>query len=114
TRLTLRPLWEAPREIPIVEGEGGHGGGDRRLLDDLFGPPAATSDPLGRAAGHLDGAYAMLVGAAANRSFATEMPVRIADLVDIPQSRRSRLTRLRPSRLLGESTANSPRWLPEG
>ncbi|HEY6738116.1 MAG TPA: Gfo/Idh/MocA family oxidoreductase, partial [Actinopolymorphaceae bacterium] len=84
TRLTLRPLWEAPREIPIVEGEGGHGGGDRRLLDDLFGPPAATSDPLGRAAGHLDGAYAMLVGAAANRSFATEMPVRIADLVDIP------------------------------
>jgi Oxidoreductase family, C-terminal alpha/beta domain len=82
-QLMIRPLWDAPRVVEVEEGSGGHGGGDRRLLGDLF---AATPepDPLGRAATHLDGAYAMLVGAAANRSFATGLPVRIRDLVDLP------------------------------
>ncbi|HVX46577.1 MAG TPA: Gfo/Idh/MocA family oxidoreductase [Mycobacteriales bacterium] len=82
-RLLLRPTWEAPRQVPIEEGSGGHGGGDRRLLNDLFGG-AGEPDPLGRAATHIDGAYAMLVGAAANRCFNTGQPVRIADLVDFP------------------------------
>lgn len=84
-RLLLRPTWEAPREVPIEEGSGGHGGGDRRLLNDLFGA-STEADPLGRAATHIDGAYAMLVGAAANRCFNTGQPVRIADLVDFPVS----------------------------
>src|SRR5690606_41822871 len=83
TRLTLRPWWEVPRRIEVEEGAGGHGGGDRRLLNDLFGGKREP-DPLGRAATHLDGAYAMLVGAAANQSFATGLPVRIRDLVRFP------------------------------
>lgn len=82
-RLMLRPLWDAPTVVPIEEGSGGHGGGDRRLLNDLFGAERAE-DPLGRAATHIDGAYAMLVGAAANRCFATGQPVRIEDLVRFP------------------------------
>jgi hypothetical protein len=57
----------------------GHGGGDRRLLEDLFGE--AGDDPLGRAAGALDGAWAMLTGAAANRSFATGLPVVPGELL---------------------------------
>ncbi|GAA2758601.1 Gfo/Idh/MocA family oxidoreductase [Actinopolymorpha rutila] len=81
-RLTLRPLWDVPRRVEVEEGSGGHGGGDRRLLNDLLGD--AEADPLGRAATHVDGAYAMLVGAAANRSFATGAPVEIADLVAFP------------------------------
>lgn len=92
TRLMLRPLWEPPRVIDVEEGSGGHGGGDRRLLADLLGDPGgpagattAEPDPLGRAATHIDGAYAMLVGAAANRSFATEEPVRIGELVRFPE-----------------------------
>jgi predicted dehydrogenase len=84
TRLTLRPLWEKPRPIDVEEeGGGGHGGGDRRLLADVFGG-APKPDPLGRAAGPMDGAYAMLTGAAANRSFATGLPVQISDLVTLP------------------------------
>jgi hypothetical protein len=83
-RLTLRPLWGAPRRVPLDEGASGHGGGDARLLADLFGRPRAP-DPLGRAATHLDGARAMLVGVAANRSFATGAPVRIADLIPADQ-----------------------------
>ena len=79
-RLTVQRLWEPARTVPIEGGDGGHGGGDARLLDDLFGGQREP-DPLGRAAGHLDGARAMLVGAAANRSFATGNPVRIADLL---------------------------------
>ncbi len=82
-QLMIRPLWDVPRVVEVEEGSGGHGGGDRRLLGDLFSP-SREPDPLGRAATHLDGAYAMLVGAAANQSFATGQPVRIADLVQLP------------------------------
>jgi hypothetical protein len=53
------------------------------LLADVFGG-APKPDPLGRAAGPMDGAYAMLTGAAANRSFATGLPVQISDLVTLP------------------------------
>jgi len=85
-RLTLRPLWEVPRPIQVEQGSGGHGGGDQRLLADLFGAAEGerVPDPLGRAATHVDGAYAMLTGAAANQAFATGLPVRIADLVRFP------------------------------
>ncbi|MGW5365490.1 Gfo/Idh/MocA family protein [Actinopolymorpha pittospori] len=84
-RLTLRPLWDVPQPVTVEEGSGGHGGGDRRLLADLLGPEQEP-DPLGRAASHVDGAFAMLVGAAANRSFASGSPVRIKDLVTFPTS----------------------------
>ena len=59
---------------------GGHGGGDMPLLDDVFSdnPPP---DPLKRAASHVDGAYSILTGIAANQSIATGKPVEIASLV---------------------------------
>jgi predicted dehydrogenase len=80
TSLTLRRQWDKPQIIDVEGADApGHGGGDLRLLEDLFGEPAA--DPLGRAAGALDGAWALLTGAAANQSFATGLPVVPADLV---------------------------------
>jgi predicted dehydrogenase len=79
-RLTVQRLWEPAETVAIEEGDGGHGGGDARLLEDLFAP-APRPDPLRRSAGPLDGARAMLVGAAANRSFATGLPINLpADL----------------------------------
>jgi predicted dehydrogenase len=57
----------------------GHGGADDRLLDDLF--RGAADDPLGHAAGVMDGAYSVLTGVAANRSMATGGWVRIDDLL---------------------------------
>ncbi|WP_067968306.1 Gfo/Idh/MocA family oxidoreductase [Nocardiopsis trehalosi] len=77
SRLLLRPHWEEPREVPVRVGEGGHGGGDTRMLDDLFG--VSAPDPSRPT--HVDGAHALLTGLAANASMRTGLPVEVADLV---------------------------------
>lgn len=79
--LLVRPHWGEPRRIELPAAtEGGHGGADARLLEDIFGenPP---DDPLRRAAGAKAGAWSILAGIAANRSMATGLPVNVADLV---------------------------------
>jgi predicted dehydrogenase len=81
TELTLRRFWEPPREIKVRTGEGGHGGGDVRMVADLFGEPEA--DPLGRAADEIAGARSLVTGLAANRSFQSGSPVRTRDLLHI-------------------------------
>jgi predicted dehydrogenase len=78
--ITLRPLWGKPLAIAVPSEAGGHGGGDTRLLEDLFSP-RRSADPLGRAADQVAGAMAALTGIAANTSFRTGAPVKIADLV---------------------------------
>ncbi|AUA09346.1 Gfo/Idh/MocA family oxidoreductase [Streptomyces sp. SID8382] len=113
-RLVLRPLWEPPREVALPEFDhAGHGGGDERMLDVLYGPvdPAATgktavdgadvpdtretpdtsdasdasdtSDASRRSATEEDGALALVTGLAANRSFADGKPVATADVVTL-------------------------------
>ncbi|KAB8141189.1 Gfo/Idh/MocA family oxidoreductase [Chloroflexia bacterium SDU3-3] len=78
--LVIRPLWGRPVEVELGDSsEAGHGGGDRRMLDDIF--KGVQSDPLGRAANHVDGAMSILTGIAANQAFATGLPVRVGDLV---------------------------------
>ncbi|WP_128380551.1 Gfo/Idh/MocA family protein [Streptomyces cavernae] len=82
TQLTLHRFWEEPRELKVASGEGGHGGGDVRMLEDLFGT-GRTPDPLHRAADATAGARSLVTGLAANRSFETGMPVRVRDLLDV-------------------------------
>jgi hypothetical protein len=60
--------------------EGGHGGGDARLLHDVFAP-VKRDDPLGHRADHVSGAMSILTGIAANKSFQTGLPVNVDDLV---------------------------------
>ncbi|RBM07323.1 dehydrogenase [Streptomyces sp. PT12] len=76
-RLVLQRHWEPAREIPIPEAEGGHGGGDAVLFRALF--RGGDADPLGRAAGVVDGIRAVAVGIAGNESLATGRAVDIAD-----------------------------------
>lgn len=76
--LRVFPMFDAPYTVPLTFGEGGHGGGDKVMLDDLFGNPPA--DPLQRAADHRAGAMSILTGIAGNRSLQTGLPVRIDDL----------------------------------
>ena len=78
-KVMVLPMFEKPYEVEIVRAEGGHGGGDPVLLNDLFGVP--KEDRLKRAASHIDGAYSILTGIAANKSFGTGQPVEIDSLV---------------------------------
>ena len=65
-------------EIP-VPAAGGHGGSDPLIQEQMFAsnPP---NDPWGRNARHGQGAASILIGCAANQSFASGLPVKISDL----------------------------------
>jgi predicted dehydrogenase len=80
--IEVRPHWGVPRTVEVEAESGGHGGGDVRLLHDLF--VGTGDDILRRAAGPTDGAMSILTGIAANRSFNTGQPVRVADLLTTP------------------------------
>jgi len=81
-RLILQQQCKHEEEIAVEEGVGGHGGGDVKMLDDIFGR-GKKRDPLGRAAGHLDGARSILTGIAANKSFATGLPVKVDKILRV-------------------------------
>lgn len=77
--IRIMPMFGEPYEVEIVEGKGGHGGGDPLLLDDLFGTP--KEDEFNRAASHVDGAISILTGIAGNKSLETGQAVNVDDLV---------------------------------
>jgi predicted dehydrogenase len=76
--IVLFPMFHGPVQVDIPAGKGTHGG-DGYMLQQLF-DPGAPVDPWGRQASHLDGAAAVLLGAAANESIATGRPITIAEL----------------------------------
>ena len=78
-KLTVYPMFAEPYIVEIPEGEGGHGGGDPVLLQDIFGIP--EPDPLNRAASHVDGVASIMTGISANKSIATGMPVKVDALL---------------------------------
>jgi predicted dehydrogenase len=86
-RIQVRPLWKEPYDVPVEYTHGGHGGADERLLQALFNPEQAPAEDLAKLATARDGAYALLVGAAANTSFGSGQAVTIADLVDVESYR---------------------------
>ncbi|MFN3867085.1 MAG: gfo/Idh/MocA family oxidoreductase, partial [Demequina sp.] len=77
-RLVVQRHFEPAEEVPVPEGEGGHGGGDAQLLRDVF--VGGDDDPLGKASTWLDGVRSMAVGLAGNRSLGGDTAVRIGDL----------------------------------
>jgi len=80
TKTRVVPHFHGGYDEPIWKGEGGHGGGDPRLLDDLFNP-YPKPDPYMRAADERAGAYSILTGIAASRSMEWGRPVQIDQLV---------------------------------
>jgi len=80
--LKVFPHFQDPYEVQIPFSEGGHGGGDPLLQEQIFSlsPPA---DPWARSAGHEQGAASILVGVAANESMRTHAPGRIGQLVEL-------------------------------
>ncbi|KAJ5432733.1 uncharacterized protein N7458_011889 [Penicillium daleae] len=79
TTITVHPLFEDPYEVPVVKGEGGHGGGDPVLLRDVL--VGDKEDEFHRAAYIRDGGNAVLVGVGANHSMKSGMPVKVQELV---------------------------------
>jgi hypothetical protein len=79
SRLTVFPMFAPPYEVSIPAAEGGHGGADPAMLEQLFSP-TPPADPLERMASHLEGAASILLGIAANRSLETRSLVRVDEL----------------------------------
>ena len=74
------PLRGAAKDYEPWTGTGGHGGGDKALLDDIFviNPPA---DKYLRNSDERGGAASILIGVGANKCFETGQPVQLASLV---------------------------------
>jgi predicted dehydrogenase len=75
------PMFQEPYKVSVEEAEGGHGGGDPVLLNDLFGTP--EDDPFYRAASHVDGALSIAVGIAANKAIKTGQAVHVDELFEL-------------------------------
>ncbi|MEZ4866639.1 MAG: Gfo/Idh/MocA family oxidoreductase [Caldilineaceae bacterium] len=82
--LRIYPMFGRPYTVEIPEGKGGHGGGDRVMLEQIFAPNP-PADPYNRAASHIDGAASILLGIAANESIATNQPILVDDLLKLPR-----------------------------
>lgn len=67
TTINVQPHFTRGYFVKPNEAKGGHGGGDSRLLRDLFSPNPGP-DPLGLRADYRAGAYSILTGIAANLS----------------------------------------------
>jgi predicted dehydrogenase len=80
--LRVQKMFSEPYEVEIANVEGGHGGGDTLLREQIFSP-APPSDDLGRSAGHEQGAASLLIGAAANIAIADGHRVEIDDLLQL-------------------------------
>lgn len=83
-QIRIFPMFGRPYEAPIPAASGGHGGADPLMLEQIFAPNP-PADPYGRAASHIDGAASILLGIAANESIATGVPVRVDDLLKLPE-----------------------------
>jgi len=79
SRCIVHPMFGEAYEVDIPSAEGGHGGGDAFLQEQIFSadPPEEVH---ARNAGHGQGAASILIGTAANHSFRSGKPVNIADL----------------------------------
>jgi predicted dehydrogenase len=82
-KIRAYPMFGAPYDVDVPAGDGGHGGADPILLEQLFSPNPPV-DPFQRAASHIDGAASILVGIAANESMQTGRLISIDDLFVLP------------------------------
>ncbi len=85
--LTVEPiithkLWDDFKIIQVGMEKTGHGGGDKRLHDQIFKHPE-QKDPFERSAGIHDGAISILIGVAARKSIESGKPVKIDSLTDL-------------------------------
>ncbi|MBR2873941.1 MAG: hypothetical protein IKB99_10635, partial [Lentisphaeria bacterium] len=66
----------APEEVPVIAEPGAHGGGDKRIFDDLF-----SDNPPENLPALEEGIQAVIVGAAVNESLKTHSEVDVQSLL---------------------------------
>ena len=74
------PHFEPTYAVKPADSSGSHGGGDTRLMEDLFRPDPPP-DPLGLRADYRAGAWSILTGIAANISMRERRVVEVDSLV---------------------------------
>jgi hypothetical protein len=79
TYIRVKPHAGPGYEVEVRESEGGHGGADPIMLQDIFDPP--DDDPLKRAADYRAGAWSILTGVAGNHALEQQRPIRIEELI---------------------------------
>ena len=81
-RMRVFPMFGQAYEVDVPVGDGGHGGADPVMLQQIFSPNP-PDDPYNRAASHIDGAASILVGIAGNESLRTGHLIHIEDLFSL-------------------------------
>ena len=84
TAIRVFPMFAEPYEVAAPAAEGGHGGADPIMLEQIFAPHP-PADPYRRAASHIDGAASILPGIAANLSIETGELIEVDDLFKLPR-----------------------------
>lgn len=87
--LRVHTMFGGSQEIDIPTGEGGHGGADPVMLEQIFSPNPPT-DQFHRAASHIDGAASIMMGIAANESIRTGNMINVDDLFDLSKIARQK------------------------
>ena len=82
--IRVYPMFGESYAVEIPTAQGGHGGADPVMLEQIFSPNPPT-DPFHRAATHIDGAASILVGISGNLSMKTGQLVKIPDLFTLPR-----------------------------
>ena len=77
------PHFQPSYRIDLPPAKGAHGGADDVLCRNFFSADAQPVDPLGRFAGHEQGAASILVGIAGVESIQRNVPVNVLDLVPL-------------------------------
>jgi hypothetical protein len=78
--ILFQPFWGPVQEFTYDNtSKSGHGGGDVRLMNNLF--IGVKDDPFHLAADFHDGAYSILTGIGANIAMRTGQPVKVQELI---------------------------------
>jgi predicted dehydrogenase len=82
--IRVYPHFKPSYQVPVAAQIGAaHGGADEILCHSFYAPGASASDPLGRFAGHEQGAASILVGISGVESIKRNLPVNVLDLVPL-------------------------------
>lgn len=79
SRCVVHPMFGNAYEVEIPKAEGGHGGSDPLLAEQIFSPNP-PEEKWGRNAGAGQGAASILIGIAANECFKTGQPVQVSEI----------------------------------